>query len=117
VLQRLLSGIGNKVAHAILYLQETDMSAALPVTSPEVDIAALVRDRWGDLLAEVSAGATMRDSGLLPLSSELLSVAGEQGLQAFALPEDIGGEGADPVAWGKYWSRSATCARMWHFRC
>jgi alkylation response protein AidB-like acyl-CoA dehydrogenase len=77
------------------------MTAALPVTSPDADIAALVRDRWGELLAEVSAGAMIRDAELLPLPSELLSAAAEKGLQAFALPEEIGGEGADSVAWGK----------------
>jgi alkylation response protein AidB-like acyl-CoA dehydrogenase len=77
------------------------MGAAVPVTSSEADIATLVRDRWGDLLAEVSAGAMARDSNLLPLSAELLRTAAEQGLQAFALPEEIGGAGADALAWGK----------------
>jgi alkylation response protein AidB-like acyl-CoA dehydrogenase len=77
------------------------MNAAVPMTSPEADIAALVRDRWGDLLAEISAGAMARDAQLLPLSSELLSAAGQQGLQAFALPKEIGGEDAGALAWGK----------------
>ncbi|MGW1005906.1 acyl-CoA dehydrogenase family protein [Streptomyces sp. NPDC002520] len=77
------------------------MNADPACTSPEEEIAALVRNRWGKLLAEVSAGAAARDSAGTPLPAELLTAAADQGLQAFALPKQIDGEGANPLAWGK----------------
>ncbi|MGI5239290.1 acyl-CoA dehydrogenase family protein [Dactylosporangium sp. CA-139066] len=41
-----------------------------------------------------------RDGAGAPLPQELMRTAARQGLQAFALPKEIGGEDADPLAWG-----------------
>jgi alkylation response protein AidB-like acyl-CoA dehydrogenase len=62
---------------------------------------ALVRRRWGDYLERVSAGAAERDVAAEPIPASMLAEAGPNGLQAYALPVGIGGEGADALAWGQ----------------
>lgn len=67
----------------------------------EDEVAGLVRSRWGDLLAEIGAGAADRYAEGVPVPKQAFAAAGALGLQAFPLPAAVSGEGADAVTWGR----------------
>lgn len=62
--------------------------------------AKLVHSRWGELLADISRTVVERDEARLPPPPDLMAATGSTGLQALALPREIGGEGVDAVTWG-----------------
>lgn len=64
------------------------------------EIAELVAERWGPLLAEIGKSVVERDEARQPPSPELMAAVGSTGLQAYALPRAIGGEEADMLRWG-----------------
>ena len=63
-------------------------------------VANLVRDRWGDMLAELNRTAHERDTAELPPPPEIMRQAGESGLQGLPLPKEVGGAGVDRLTWG-----------------
>lgn len=65
------------------------------------DIAELVRKRWGALLTEISAGAADRYATETTLPRNFLTMAGEAGMQGFSFPNELGGDDADSLTWGK----------------
>ena len=64
-------------------------------------IAHQARRRFGPFLQQrVNPGATDRDESGTSLSRELLKEAAGIGLLSYALPRELGGGGADTLAWG-----------------
>jgi len=70
------------------------------VTERRAEVAGFVRERWGDLLAEIGGTVVERDEARLPPPSGLLATAGSSGLVALSLPQQVGGENADALTWG-----------------
>ncbi|WP_228000045.1 acyl-CoA dehydrogenase family protein [Nocardia australiensis] len=64
------------------------------------EVAELVRDRWGGLLAEINKTVVERDDARLPPPPELMAATGATGLQALSLPPVAGGENVDALTWG-----------------
>jgi alkylation response protein AidB-like acyl-CoA dehydrogenase len=75
-------------------------NAVVAVMDRRGEVANLVLTRWGDLLNEISASVVDRDAAELPPPPELMAAAASTGLQALALPRQVGGEGVDPLTWG-----------------
>ncbi|MEU4847594.1 acyl-CoA dehydrogenase family protein [Streptomyces gilvosporeus] len=65
------------------------------------DLAALVRERWGALLARVNADVSERYAAGEPLPRWFAKAAADSGLTSFAVPREAGGQGAGPRAWGR----------------
>jgi alkylation response protein AidB-like acyl-CoA dehydrogenase len=63
-------------------------------------VAEFVRERWGELLAEISRTVVERDEARLPPPADLMALAGSTGLLALALPREVGGENVDALTWG-----------------
>lgn len=72
-----------------------------PLWTGHDDLAALVHDRWGALLARVNSDASERYEAGEPLPRWFAKAAADAGLTSFALPREAGGEGAGPRAWGR----------------
>jgi alkylation response protein AidB-like acyl-CoA dehydrogenase len=66
----------------------------------EVDVAKLVEQRWGALLAQMGKAADHRQLVGEVVPREFFAMAGAAGLIGFAFPQDIGGGGADLPTWG-----------------
>src|SRR5678816_301933 len=67
------------------------------MTDPADDIRA----RFGAFVRDaVNPGASHRDRAGEPLSRDLVTEAARLGLLGYGLPTDIGGGGADDLAWG-----------------
>lgn len=66
---------------------------------PERETAAEVDARWGRLLADINIDASTRDAAGTPIPRRFFTEAGALGLQALALPPEVGGEGMDPLSW------------------
>ncbi|GAA3687514.1 acyl-CoA dehydrogenase [Lentzea roselyniae] len=68
--------------------------------SIEVDVAELVQQRWGALLAQIGKAADHRQLAGEAVPREFFAKAGAAGLIGFAFSQDIGGGGADLPTWG-----------------
>jgi alkylation response protein AidB-like acyl-CoA dehydrogenase len=70
------------------------------VMDRRAEVAELVGERWGDLLAEIGSTVVERDEARLPTPPDLIERAGSTGLLALSLPRAVGGEAADALTWG-----------------
>lgn len=64
------------------------------------ETAVVVRERWGGLLRRIDATTAERDRHQQAVSTDLLLEIGTSGLQAFALPSELGGENVSDLTWG-----------------
>lgn len=69
------------------------------MTARERAVADRVDRQWGQLLAEVDAGAADRDATRSAVPERFLTAAAVQGLQALPLPTHVGGEDVGPLVW------------------
>lgn len=69
------------------------------LTADEERVARLVDQRWGHLLTEINTDAAQRDAANVTVPARFLAAAGDSGLQAFPLPGEAHGEGADLLTW------------------
>lgn len=67
-----------------------------------LDIALLAKERFGGLIdSHVNAEVLTRDLHGESISADIFHKACTMGLTSFGLPEEIGGAGNTPLAWGK----------------
>ncbi len=67
-----------------------------------LDIALLAKERFGDFIeSQVNPGVLIRDLHGESISNDIFHKACLMGLTSFGLPEEIGGAGNTPLAWGK----------------
>ncbi|MGY0232185.1 acyl-CoA dehydrogenase family protein [Longispora urticae] len=64
------------------------------------EVAELVSERWGALLAEIGSTVVERDDARQPPPPRLLAKTGSTGLRSLSLPRVAGGEDVEPLIWG-----------------
>lgn len=75
--------------------------ASTEMDCPSNELALAARDRFGTFIRDrVNPGAEERDALAVECPAELMREAFELGLFTYALPEKLGGSGADVFEWG-----------------